>query len=147
MTQPQGESHSGYANSILLVAGSRTLRDYWMLEQVLLSFILDNGIERGSMSLLSGGAKGADFLAEVFAARHNIPMLVIEPDWKVYGKRAGMLRNSTMVTRCTHACVFWDNKSRGTAHTVELLGKSGKSYRVHLFKPAYPLIERRTHHA
>lgn len=68
--------------------------------------------------IVTGGAAGADTLAELFADRYHIPAHIIKPDWKKYGKSAGMIRNGEIVKGSDIIVAFWDGTSRGTQDTI-----------------------------
>jgi len=97
------------------IIGSRLFNDYEKLLNTLslLSISYDND------EIISGGAKGADSLAERFAEDYNIPTTVIKPDWKKYGKRAGFIRNTDIVKKSDVIVAFWDGVSKGTGDSLE----------------------------
>lgn len=69
--------------------------------------------------VVSGGAYGADLMAETWAKlNHNEPV-VLEPDWSK-GKHAGIIRNTEIIAKADRVIAFWDGESVGTAHTVSL---------------------------
>ena len=72
------------------------------------------------VTIVSGGARGADAAAERCAREYGYELEVHPADWDKHGKRAGILRNLEMLDSGV-GCVlaFWDGKSRGTAHTIE----------------------------
>lgn len=41
-------------------------------------------------------------------------------NWDKYGKSAGYRRNKEMVDIASAAICFWDGKSKGTKHTIDL---------------------------
>ena len=41
-------------------------------------------IPDGTTEIISGGAKGIDTLAEKYADEHNIPKLIIKPEFNLY---------------------------------------------------------------
>lgn len=69
-------------------------------------------------TVLSGGAKGADFLGEQWAALHNIPVEIYPAEWEKYGRGAGFKRNALMATKADALIAVWDGESRGTRHMV-----------------------------
>lgn len=75
--------------------------------------------------VVTGGAKGADSLGERWAKDRNIPCRVFLPDWKVYGRKAGLLRNLDIIKNCDVVVAFWDGKSKGTQHSLKEAGKLG----------------------
>lgn len=82
-------------------------------------------------SLISGGARGADHMAEVYSAKHNIPIKLFLPDWNKYGKAAGFLRNTDIVKSSDIILAFWDGKSRGT---LDSLRKAVKLHKIIIIK-------------
>ena len=107
------------------VIGSRTFTDYDRLAKVL------NGMT--ITRLVSGGAKGADSLAEKWAAEMDIPVTIFKPDWNRLGKSAGFVRNQDIVMEAEIVIAFWDNNSSGTRHSIELAGKLGKPVHIEFF--------------
>ena len=63
-------------NMKLIVAGSRTFKDYAMLESCIFDFIQERGYRIDDVVVVSGGAKGADQLGIRFAGRHDLPVKV-----------------------------------------------------------------------
>ncbi|MBP0613681.1 DUF2493 domain-containing protein [Chryseobacterium sp. cx-311] len=47
--------------------------------------------------IVSGGAKGADTLAERYAKDIGRPMVVYRPDYKMFGRAAPCVRNSEII--------------------------------------------------
>ena len=43
--------------------------------------------------VISGGAVGSDSLAEKIAAELNVKLTIIKPEWRRFGKSAGIIRN------------------------------------------------------
>ena len=101
----------------IAVVGGREFSDYVLLAEELqrhMPFIL-----------VSGGARGADSLAERFANKHGLRKLIFEADWNKYGKSAGYRRNVTIVEHADLVIAFWDGKSKGTKHTIDIAEKKG----------------------
>ena len=104
-----------------LVAGSRSYENYEEFEKTMDFFLK----EQAPVILVSGGAKGADHLAEIYAEKHGIPIKVFPADWERLGRKAGPIRNEEMhkyISEKEKRCVicFWDMKSRGTGHSLNL---------------------------
>ena len=78
----------------IVIAGSRGFEDYVLVERTL-DDILDE--QTDAVELVSGHAKGADLLAERFAKENDLPIHIIKPDWKTYGRAAGPIRNRQML--------------------------------------------------
>lgn len=75
--------------------------------------------------IVSGGARGADTLAERYAADNAIPLRVFHPNWKEQGRAAGMIRNLKIVQNSTYVVAFLGPKSRGTKNTIKLARELG----------------------
>lgn len=105
------------------VIGSRNFSDYNKLKTVLdeVSVITQ---------IVSGGARGADTLAERYAKLHNIPTLIHKPEWNKYGKAAGMIRNKLIIEHADLVIAFWDGSSPGTKHSIKLCEKTNKKVQI-----------------
>lgn len=102
----------------IIIAGSRTFSDYNLLkcysDSVLQEFDLSKIV------IICGGAKGADQLATKYAEEHNLELKVVPPDWALFGKAAGFVRNAAMVEYADVLIAFWNGKSKGTEHVIDL---------------------------
>lgn len=109
-----------------LVAGSRDFNDFGLLEKELDSFIRENFTAQDvQICIISGGARGADRLAERYAHIRGFELRVFPADWNTYGRSAGYRRNEQMhqfiAQFDNRACIcFWDGASRGTQHNFGL---------------------------
>jgi len=117
-------SHKLKDNMKIAVIGSRNFTDYVLLENELL------GIKDKIDLIISGGAKGADAFAEKWALKNNIPIEVIKPDWNIYGKAAGVVRNRLIIESCTYCYAFWDNKTKGTLYSINYCKKLLKPIKI-----------------
>lgn len=79
-----------------------------------------------AQTIISGGAKGADFLAKKFAENNGLHYIEYPAAWEKYGKSAGFIRNGAMVDACDMVLAFWDGYSRGTADTIEKAKRAKK---------------------
>ena len=75
--------------------------------------------------IVSGGAKGADSIAELLAKWSGKEMIVYYPDWDKYGKQAGFIRNRLIINDSDCVLAFWDLKSKGTLNSIQLATKNG----------------------
>lgn len=71
-------------------------------------------------TLVSGGARGIDTAAEEYAMRLGLETIIFPAEWDKYGKKAGYLRNIQIVEAADKVVAFWDGKSPGTRHTIDL---------------------------
>ena len=121
-----------------LVAGSRNWSNYEVMRERL-DYFLQN---HEQVIIVSGGARGADALAERYARERGYGLKVFPAQWDTYGKRAGYLRNEEMHKYISAhekrgVICFWDGVSKGTAHNFELAKKYNNPLRI--IKPAnYP---------
>lgn len=76
--------------------------------------------------VVSGGAYGVDAVAADEAASRGLAVRVFPADWRRYGRRAGPLRNRTIVEYADRIIAFWDGTSRGTANVIALAQALGK---------------------
>lgn len=81
-------------------------------------------------TVVSGGARGADTLAERWAKSRGVPTEVYPADWERHGKSAGFIRNKLIVDNADAVLAFWDGQSRGTKMTIDLAVKLKKPVRV-----------------
>lgn len=68
--------------------------------------------------VVSGGAGGVDSWAEETALAHGLTTQIFRAQWSLYGRRAGMLRNQSIVDEADRLVAFWDGASRGTADSI-----------------------------
>ncbi len=108
----------------LAIVGGRDFNDYEYMEQTMLNILIGNKLRIAEV--VSGGARGADTLAERFARHWNKSFKVFPADWNTHGNRAGYLRNEQIVQYCDLCVAFWDGKSRGTKLTIDLCKRYGK---------------------
>ena len=70
-------------------------------------------------------AKGAGTLGIRYAEEHKLTMVLSPANWKKYHRMAGILRNMNMLVTATHLVAFWDGKSHGTKHMIEIAKAKG----------------------
>ncbi len=116
----------------LAIVGSRGFTDYDMFKKRVQEVEkLDGKITE----IISGGASGADTLAERYADEFNIPKDIKYAEWEKHGRVAGFIRNTEIVKACDNILVFWDGKSKGTKDTLEKAHDAQKPLRVTLYDP------------
>ncbi|MDO4173503.1 MAG: SLOG family protein [Eubacteriales bacterium] len=81
--------------------------------------ILDQFMPKGVSEIVSGGAEGADQLAEAYARRNHLPCKVFRPDYERYHKSAPLQRNRSLIQYSDYVLVLWDGKSRGSANVID----------------------------
>jgi hypothetical protein len=86
--------------------------------------------------VMHGNARGADKLAGVLAKERGLEVEVYEPDWKMFGANAGIVRNLKMLDENPdQVYAFWNGGSRGTAHTIREAEKRGLPLEVLEIQP------------
>lgn len=105
------------------IIGSRTFNDYSAVESFLAGCY-------DITAIVSGGATGADSLGERYAIEHNIPYTIHRPDWVKFGKKAGYIRNADIINDADVVIAFWDGKSNGTKHSINLARRKNKIVKV-----------------
>ena len=109
----------------IIVAGSRSFNDYYLLCDKLNYYLkdLENPI------IVCGEARGADALGKMYAYKHNLSVSSFPADWSI-GRNAGYIRNETMAKYADALIAFWDGKSKGTEHMIKTMRNLGKRVRV-----------------
>ena len=110
----------------IAIVGSRGFKDYNLLEEFVLGKVNLTDIEE----IISGGAIGADTLAQEFAQKHNLKLNVFLPNWTKYGKSAGVVRNKDIIQNSDTVFAFWDEKSKGTHNIISLSKKLNKTLHI-----------------
>lgn len=87
-------------------------------------------IPKNCTHIISGGAVGIDFMAEVAANYLETKLTVIKPDYKTFGRKAPLVRNGQIVKQSDYVVAFWDMKSHGTAHTIKLCQSFEIPYKI-----------------
>ena len=80
--------------------------------------------------VICGEATGADSLGKKWAEEKGISVNSMPADWGKFGKSAGFRRNTEMADCATHLIAFWDGKSKGTKHMIDIMKKKGLPFRV-----------------
>lgn len=112
----------------VIIAGSRSFEDFDTLCNVC-DHMLQNKLD---IIIVSGTAKGADKLGKRYAKERGHKINLYPADWTL-GKRAGYIRNETMAQNADALIAFWDGKSKGTNHMIDLAKKYNLKTKIHLF--------------
>lgn len=84
-------------------------------------------INQKPTEVISGGAKGYDTLAALWAQARHIKLTDYKPDYKKNGRGAPFIRNRRMVDEADLVVAFWDGESRGTKYTIDYARKQDKT--------------------
>jgi len=110
----------------VIIAGGRKYNDYDSLKKYC-DYILQNS---NDIEIVCGTAYGADKLGEQYGIENEFKIKYFKPDWDKFGKSAGFIRNDEMAKYGDAAIVFWDGKSKGSKHMIDLSIKYKLKLRV-----------------
>ena len=74
--------------------------------------------------IISGGARGADRMGEMYAHKHGKDLRIIKPNWHpngIYNPSAGYDRNEVMAEDAHALIAIWDGESNGTKHMIDTM--------------------------
>lgn len=110
----------------VIIAGGRDFNDYDLLERK-----MDHLLSKISNTIIivCGKARGADTLGEQYAKARNYQVAYYPADWSI-GKAAGYIRNTEMAENADALVAFWDGKSRGTKHMIDIANKKKLKVRI-----------------
>lgn len=111
----------------VIIAGGRDFSDYDMLVKTM-DMVLQNITDE--IQVVCGMASGADTLGERYAKERGYKIAYFPADWKKYGRAAGFNRNSQMADNADALVAFWDGKSKGTKHMIDIAVRRGLRVRV-----------------
>lgn len=115
----------------IAIVGSRKFNDFELLQKVVDGIINDLNLD--DVKIVSGGAKGTDSLAEQYAILKNFETIIFKPDWKRYGRGAGIVRNKQIVKNSDIVIAFWDAESKGAKSSIDFALKNNKKCFVYNF--------------
>lgn len=110
----------------VLICGDRYWKDIKTIEKLISSLHPDTRV-------ISGGARGADTIAENLRKEYGLEGEVFDAKWDRYGRAAGPIRNEKMIDEHPDLVVaFHDNisKSKGTIDTLRKARRRGIPYQI-----------------
>jgi len=84
--------------------------------------------------VISGGAKGIDTIAEEWALRNNIDIIIHRPNYEINGKKATWRRNDVIVDEADKIMAFWDGESTGTRYVINKALETRKNIEIIFIK-------------
>jgi hypothetical protein len=104
-----------------IIAGSRGITSYDTLQAALAACPFTDNIKE----VVSGGARGADHLGEMWATHSGLELTCMPAKWAMHGRAAGPVRNREMA-KYAATCkdggaliALWDGSSRGTRNMID----------------------------
>lgn len=116
-------------NFKVIIAGSRGFSNYKLLREQCNKFLREKR-KSNNIVIVSGGARGADFYGEKYAKDEGFALEIYPADWKKLGKQAGFRRNEQMARVADALIAFWDGKSHGTKHMIDIMKEKNLLVRV-----------------
>jgi hypothetical protein len=104
----------------LAVTGSRTLTDVDQVRAAARSALAELVEHFGCNPRLTlhGNARGVDRILAAALHRARWPVQAVPADWDTHGRKAGVLRDLSMVARAVALLAVWDGTSDRTNHTI-----------------------------
>lgn len=106
----------------LAIVGGRDFNNYLLFKSALTPY--------NFTTVVSGGAHGADNLAERYAWQFNKKLMIFLPDWDKYVASTGPIHNKEIVQNSNGVIAFWDGKSRGTMSTIKYCQEINHPYKI-----------------
>ncbi len=110
----------------IAVVGSRDWPDAELVRRTMEIWF----VGKWPVEVVSGGARGVDTMAAEAAVFLGCDLKVFPADWNQFGRSAGYRRNAQMASYCDEVLAFWDGKSKGTGHMIDLALKAGKPVQI-----------------
>jgi len=117
----------------VIIAGSRTLTD-----PELVGSIMSKCPHLEVTEVVSGMARGIDFLGYEWAKFHGIPCKEMPANWNPNGgfdPEAGFKRNQDMADYADALVAIWDGKSNGTRDMIKRARKAGLNVDIFIVNP------------
>lgn len=102
--------------------GSENTKESWYLYDILEEYYSIHS----DLTIIQGGARGADSLAKNWAVYREVLYLEFPAEWGKYGLSAGMIRNTRMLDEGHPDLILAFPGGRGTANMI----KQGKNRNI-----------------
>lgn len=112
-----------------IIAGGRDFMDYNLLKEKTNKILQEKKVTH-KIVIISGCARGADTLGLRYASENAFDVEEYPADWDKYGKKAGYVRNVEMAENADSLIAFWDGKSKGTKHMIDIATERNLPIRV-----------------
>lgn len=89
-------------------------------------------LPEGVTEIISGGARGVDCCARIYAQAHGIKLTEFLPEYEKFGRSAPLKRNITIIENADIVLAFWDGKSHGTKFVIDNCKKMGVPVRIYV---------------
>lgn len=115
----------------ILVSGSREMPENQKSRNMILAQIMECLVGKDDLypqdvTIITGGAKGADTVAHDLAVDYGMKTIVHYAEWNRFGKSAGPIRNGRMLDEEPDVVIaFPIGKSVGTRHCIKEAERRG----------------------
>lgn len=106
----------------VIIAGGRDFTDLKRMTYYMDKMLFSKA-QTHEILIVSGKARGADNTGELYAHSRGYEIEPYPANWDKFGKSAGYKRNEEMAKVADALVAFWDGKSKGTKHMIDLAGK------------------------
>lgn len=113
----------------VIIAGGRDFFDYNLLREKVNNILIEKRATH-KIVIVSGCARGADTLGMRYASENIFDVEEYPAEWDKYGKKAGYMRNIEMAENANALIAFWDGKSKGTKHMIDIATERNLPIRV-----------------
>ena len=110
------------------IVGGRDFDDYEQFKSSV------NGEKIKFKSIISGGARGVDTMAERYAKEIGVPVNIYLHDWTKHGKSAGPIRNRQIIETADCVIAFWDEKSPRTRSSIKIAEELKKPVTIFVYR-------------
>ena len=118
----------------LAIVGSRTFntdKNYAVMCATIDKIRKNNNV----ITIVSGGARGADSLAERYADENKLEKKIFKPDHSGgYHPSNYARRNKKIVNYADYVIAFWDGKSKGTKMTINFAKERDVGVKIIIIK-------------
>jgi len=116
-------------NFKVIIAGSRGFSNYKLLREKCNEYLREKR-KISNIIIVSGHARGADKTGEKYAQDEGFDLEIYPANWNKFGKSAGFRRNEQMAEVADALIAFWDGKSHGTKHMIDIMNEKKLLVRV-----------------
>ena len=91
-------------------------------------------IPKETTEIVSGGAKGIDTCAAMYAKEKGLKLTEFLPNYDLFGRGAPLKRNDQIIDYADVVIAFWDGESRGTSYVIKQCEQKGKKCEIYIIK-------------
>lgn len=95
---------------------------------------LEKYLPENITEIVSGGARGIDRCAKVYANAHDLKLTEFLPQYDKFGRIAPLKRNLLIIEYADLVIAFWDGKSKGTKFVIDNCKKQHKKLKIYISK-------------